>query len=181
MSAIMICNVPVNLTTDLIRGLFSGCGDVLEAHREMAVGTFSVTFVSDGAARVATQCFNGIRIPGQNRLLSIYEVPKPTMLQMESLFFNTVVGLQGDDKKSNLFVYGISSKVADCEIYSKFASFGPLRSIRLEVHLSTGKRKNYGYVSYCYMLDAKIAQSSLNGYVFHGRQLDVSFYTPRKP
>eukprot|EP00992_Anisonema_acinus_P014368 TRINITY_DN923_c0_g1_i1.p1 TRINITY_DN923_c0_g1~~TRINITY_DN923_c0_g1_i1.p1 ORF type:complete len:191 (+),score=12.64 TRINITY_DN923_c0_g1_i1:55-627(+) len=188
MSAVMLLDVPLNISADWINVVFSGCGPIVKVSRWTTTGIFFISFGSEHCAGVAAQHFHGLKFPGQSNHMSVVEIPLSSLtdeMQMRQAMVEDIVDSPAPASRvqmaqaTTLFVYGICPKVDERHVYELFEQFGTVNSIRLEVHRSTGRRKNFGYVSFDNHFCAARAKEALNRTVFCNRTLDITFYIPK--
>jgi RNA recognition motif-containing protein len=81
------------------------------------------------------------------------------------------------DAGANLFVFHLPSDVDDTGLYTLFAQFGTIESIKVITDQESGESKGYGFVKYYSMSDAIRAVEAMNGYQVGRKHLKVSFKT----
>eukprot|EP01127_Copromyxa_protea_P018669 TRINITY_DN5928_c0_g1_i1.p1 TRINITY_DN5928_c0_g1~~TRINITY_DN5928_c0_g1_i1.p1 ORF type:complete len:458 (-),score=67.76 TRINITY_DN5928_c0_g1_i1:25-1398(-) len=79
---------------------------------------------------------------------------------------------------SNLFVFHLPASVDDNALFSLFAPFGSLQSVRVMVDTTTGRSRGFGFVQYRHFSEAAQAISEMNGYQVENKYLKVAFKTP---
>eukprot|EP00992_Anisonema_acinus_P012914 TRINITY_DN8445_c0_g1_i2.p1 TRINITY_DN8445_c0_g1~~TRINITY_DN8445_c0_g1_i2.p1 ORF type:complete len:187 (-),score=31.53 TRINITY_DN8445_c0_g1_i2:58-567(-) len=158
MSAVMLCDVPLNVNVDWIKTVLSGCGPILEVSRWTTTGLFFVLFEMDSSACEAVQHFHRLVFPGHPKPLSVIPLPPSLLAAPKAVVDGTphrstdacdckpalgpnagqsLIQTDQEDLPTSLFVYRICPNADECDIRALFEQFGHILQIRLDVHLST--------------------------------------------
>lgn len=74
---------------------------------------------------------------------------------------------------ANLFVYGIPDTYRDTDLATLFSGFGNIVSAKVQVDLSSGRSKGFGFVSFDTVPNAQAAIGSMDGFILQGKKLNV--------
>ncbi|XP_019097029.1 PREDICTED: polyadenylate-binding protein 8-like [Camelina sativa] len=82
----------------------------------------------------------------------------------------------GEEGKTSLYVGDLEPSVTDSELFDAFSHASHLSSVRVCRDLTTGRSLGYGYVTFDYPREAKIAMEMLNFTALKGRSIRVMYY-----
>lgn len=83
------------------------------------------------------------------------------------------------DPEANLFVRTLEASVTNEQLYELFAPFGRVISAKVMVDSTTHLSKGYGYVQFETTASAQSAMTKLQGFLFHGYQLQIDVFRPK--
>eukprot|EP01006_Ploeotia_vitrea_P025508 TRINITY_DN58368_c0_g1_i1.p1 TRINITY_DN58368_c0_g1~~TRINITY_DN58368_c0_g1_i1.p1 ORF type:complete len:312 (+),score=23.93 TRINITY_DN58368_c0_g1_i1:255-1190(+) len=99
----------------------------------------------------------------------------------ERLLCPTFPDLPPVEERSNVYVFGLPSKVDDLFLYKLYAQFGSIVSTRVQLDLKNETEagavsKGYGFVQFRYAQDADLAVAYTRGMELDGRTLQVNIH-----
>ena len=80
-----------------------------------------------------------------------------------------------------MFCSGIHEEAQEDSILDLFSDFGRVKSLHANLDKKTGYLKGYVLVEYETLLEAQKAVNKLNGSLFMGKKINVSFAYKKKP
>jgi len=75
----------------------------------------------------------------------------------------------------SLFVYNIGDDAEDRELWALFSPFGTVQKCTVMTDPQTKVSKGYGFVDFANVIEAANAIKNLNGFLYKGRHINVSF------
>ncbi|XP_076304267.1 ELAV-like protein 1 isoform X2 [Tachypleus tridentatus] len=78
-----------------------------------------------------------------------------------------------------LFVYNIGTETDEKSLWQLFSTYGTVQKVNVIREAATGISKGYGFVTMLNYEDAVLAIESLNGFLYAGKPLQVSFKTQK--
>jgi RNA-binding protein 8A len=79
-----------------------------------------------------------------------------------------------------IFVSGIHPEASEDHIYDLFTEYGTIKNIHINMDRNTGFLKGYALLEFEHLNEAEKVVKNLNGKIFYGRNLVVSYAFKRK-
>ena len=85
------------------------------------------------------------------------------------------------ERSSCLGVFGLSLDTTERELKEVFSKFGPLEKVHLVLDTLTGRSRQYAFIYYESVEDAKTAKEAMHYQKFNGRHIRVDFSITKMP
>jgi len=204
-----IAQLPKTYTQAELEALFTPYGYIITTKILMdsngeSRGAGFVRFDKHSEAEQARVALDGLTLPGQTQQLVVKYANQKTPLafaptalprqqqqvgpirshtQSVNWRYNPMGAMGGASRQQSqyycVYVYNIPEDSNDTTLYQLFCPFGAIANVKVIMDYSTKKCKGFGFVNMLSYEDAYKSIIGLNGSVYQGKKLQVSFKTPK--